>query len=94
MPWSSGSVLQISVPMAESSEMWVPILAATAVLVSFSKTLNCSSPPRSKWVPGEGRVGLLRLISPICAEMAAIELKTPQGAEMVSGKIYEPDEQG
>ena len=33
--------------------MWVRILAATTVLVSFSKTLyhNCFSPPRSKWVP-------------------------------------------
>ena len=33
----------------------------------------------------------------ICAVMAAIELHTPQGAEMVSGMIYEPhepDEQG
>ena len=42
----------------------------------------------------EGRVGL---ISPICAVMAAIELYTPQGAEMVSGMIYEsyePYEQG
>ena len=26
--------------------------------------------------------------------MAAIELYTPQGAEMVSGMIYEPYEQG
>ena len=35
------------------------------------------------------------LISPICAAMAvmaAIELYTPQGAEMVSGMIYEPYE--
>ena len=31
---------------------------------------------------------------PICAVMAAIELYTPQGAEMVSGMIYEPYEQG
>ena len=37
---------------------------------------------------------------PVCAVMAAIELYTPQGAEMVSGMIYElcepcePDEQG
>ena len=34
------------------------------------------------------------LISPICAVMAAIELYTPQGAEMVSGMMYEPYEQG
>ncbi len=34
------------------------------------------------------------LISPICAELAAIELYTPQGAEMVSGMIYASDEQG
>ena len=33
-------------------------------------------------------------LAPGCAEMAAIELHTPQGAEMVSGMIYEPDEQG
>ena len=38
-----------------------------------------------------GRVGLIR---PVCAEMAAIELYIPQGAEMVSGMIYAPDEQG
>ena len=31
---------------------------------------------------------------PICAVMAAIELYTPQGAEMVSGMMYEPYEQG
>ena len=48
-------------------------------------TLPCFSPPRSKLVTCEGRVG---------AEMAAIELYTPQGAEMVSGMIYAPDEQG
>ena len=41
-----------------------------------------------------GQSWLLCLISPICAEMAAIELYTPQGAEMVSGMIYAPDEQG
>ena len=30
-----------------------------------------------------------------CAKMAAIELMyAPQGAEMVSGMIYAPDEQG
>ena len=37
----------------------------------------------------EGRVGWL---AP--AVMAAIELYTPQGAEMVSGMMYEPYEQG
>ena len=39
---------------------------------------------------------LLRLIRLArCAEMAAIELMyAPQGAEMVSGMIYAPDEQG
>ena len=42
----------------------------------------------------EGRVGLLCLMSPICAEMAATELYTPRGAEMVSGMIYAPNEQG
>ena len=74
--------------------MWVRILAATVVLVSFSKTLyhNCFSPPRSKWVPV--RADLVVLISPLCAEMAAIELYSPHGAEMVSGMIYAPDEQG
>ena len=32
---------------------------------------------------------MLCLISPICAKTAAIELYTPQGAEMVSGMIYD-----
>ena len=58
--------------------MWVRIPAATVVLMSLSKTLyhNWFSPPGSKWVPVR----------------AAIELYTPQGAEMVSGMIYAPDE--
>ena len=30
----------------------------------------------------------------LCAKMAAIELYTPQGAEMILGMIYAPDEQG
>ena len=30
----------------------------------------------------------------VMAVMAAIELYTPQGAEMVSGMMYEPYEQG
>ena len=40
--------------------------------------------------------GYVRYISPhiIIIIMAAIELCTPQGAEMVSGMIYEPYEQG
>ena len=38
----------------------------------------------------EGTVGWLALY----AVMAAIELYTPQGAEMVSGMIYEPYDQG
>ena len=42
----------------------------------------------------EGRVVCCVLTSPICGEMAAIELYTPQGAKMVSGMIYESDEQG
>ena len=46
----------------------------------------------------EGRVGWLApaLHVCICAVMAAIELYTPQGAEMVSGMMYmyEPYEQG
>ena len=42
----------------------------------------------------EGRVGCCVLISPFCAEMAAIEMYAPQGTEMVSGMIYAPDEQG
>ena len=40
------------------------------------------------------RSWFLCLISPICTKMAAIELYTPQGAEMVSGMIYAPDLQG
>ena len=42
----------------------------------------------------EGKVGCCVWLAPICAEMAAIELYTPQGAEMVSGMIYASDEQG
>ena len=38
----------------------------------------------------EDRVGWLALY--LCAVMAAIELYTPQGAEMVSGMIDEPHE--
>ena len=30
----------------------------------------------------------------VCGKMAAVELYAPQGAEMVSRMIYEPDEQG
>ena len=40
----------------------------------------------------EGRVGWLA--PALCAVMAAIELYTPQGAEMVSGMMYESYEQG
>ena len=42
----------------------------------------------------EGRVGWLAPALHVCAVMVAIELYTPQGAEMVSGMIYEPYEQG
>ena len=42
---------------------------------------------------GGGGVGC-RVWLALCAEMAAIELYTSQGAEMVSGMIYAPDEQG
>ena len=42
----------------------------------------------------EDRVGWLAPALYICAVMAAIELYTPQGAEMVSGMMYEPYEQG
>ena len=41
----------------------------------------------------EGKVGCCVWLA-LCAEMAAIELYIPQGAEMVSGMIYAPDEQG
>ena len=41
----------------------------------------------------EGRVGWLAPAL-LCAVMAAIELYTPQGADMVSGMMYEPYEQG
>ena len=75
--------------------MRVRILAATVVLVSLSKTLyhNCFSSPREKMVTCEGRVGCCVWLA-LCAEMAAIELYTPQGAVIVSGMIYESDEQG
>ena len=42
----------------------------------------------------EGRVGCCVWSALYAAEMAATELYTPQGAEMVSGVIYAPDEQG
>ena len=41
-----------------------------------------------------GQSWLLCLISPMRCTMAPIELYTPQEAEMVSGMIYAPDEQG
>ena len=65
--------------------MWVQILATTMVLVFLSKTLYhiCFSSSRIKWGTCEGRVSRCVLISHICADMAAIELYTPQGAEMV-----------
>ena len=75
--------------------MWVRTPTATVVLMSLSKILyhNCFSPLGSKWVPV--RAELVVVIDyPLCADMAAIELYTPQGAEMVSGMIYGSDEQG
>ena len=68
--------------------MWVRFLAATMVLVSFSKTHyhTCFSPPRSKWVSVRAEfvvVWLAQYVTkwlnmwrngPICAKMAAIEL--------------------
>ena len=67
--------------------MWVRTV--TMVLMSLSKTIyhNCFSPPRSKWV--EGRVGCCVWLA-LWTKMAAIELYTPQRAEMVSGMIYAP----
>ena len=75
--------------------MWVPILAATTVLMPLSKTLyhNCFSLPMSKWVPV--RAELVVVFDWPCAPtMSAIELYTPQGAGMVSGMIYATNEQG
>ena len=64
------------------------------VLVYLSKTLyhNCFSTPRVKWVPV--RAELVVVFGYVCTKMAAIELYTPHGAEMVSGMIYAPDKQG
>ena len=47
--------------------MWVRILAATMVLVSFSKTYyhNCFSPPSSKWVPVRAELVVV-FDSPMC----------------------------
>ena len=75
--------------------MWVRIPTTTVVLMSLSKTChhNCFSPPRSKWAPVRAELVVV-FDEPYMRKMAAIELYTPQGAEMVSGMIYEPDEQG
>ena len=71
-----------------SSRMWVRIPAVALVSLSIIASLH----------PGVGLNGYLWgqswLISPICAVMAAIELYIPQGAEIGSGMIYEPYEQG
>ena len=47
--WLISLVHQTCVLMAELSEMWVQIVAATIMLVSMSKAINCyySSSPRS-----------------------------------------------
>ena len=61
-------------------------------LVSLSKTLNHNCFNSTQGLNGylcQGRVGCIST-GPICAVMAAIELYTPQGAEMVSGMMYEP----
>ena len=73
--------------------MLVQIQTTNTVLISLSKTLyhNCFSPPRSKIGTCEGRVGGCLAL---CTKIAAIVLYTPQGAKIVSGMIYEPEEQG
>ena len=94
--WLSGFVHRFCVLMAESSKCGFESWPRPWWFVSLNKTLyhDCFSPPRSKWVHVRARVRCFIWFSPICAEMAANELHTPQGAEMVSGMIYEPDEQG
>ena len=73
-----------------SNRMWVRIPAVT--LVSARHLIIIASlHPGVKWVPV--RAELVDEHRP-CAVMAAIELYTPQGAEMVSGMMYEPYEQG
>ena len=80
------------------SSRWdvVRILTMTMVLMSLIKMLyhNCFTLPWSKWVPVRAELVVVFLISPICAKTAAIEMFPPQGTEMVSGIIFEPDEQG
>ena len=93
--WSSGLVHQICVLTAESFESFATM--------EFQPRPWCLCPSARRFtiiaslhlgVNKGGQSWLLCLVSSICAEMAAIELYTPQGAEMVSGKIYAPDEQG
>ena len=70
MPWPSGLVHWISVLMAESSECGVR--TPTAVLMYFT-IIASLHPGVNGYLWGQSW-----LISPICAEMAAIELYTPK----------------
>ena len=93
--WPSGSVHRICVLMAESSECGFKSWLQPWYLCPWARhfTIIASLHPAVNgylW----GQSWLLCLISPICAVMAVIELYTRQGAEMDSGKIYAPDEQG
>ena len=95
VPWPSGLVHRICVLMAESSECEFESWLRPWCLCPWARHLTIIASLH----PGEngylwGQSWLLCLISPICAVMAAIELYTPQGAEMVSGMIYEPNDQG
>ena len=91
VPQPSGLVHWICVLMAESSECGFELrpwcLCPWARQFTIIASLN---PGVNGYLWGQSWL----LISPACAEMAAIELYTPQGAEMVSGMIYVPDEQG
>ena len=87
--WPSGlayrtQVLVLAAECGFESRPWHLCLWARHLIIIASLH------PGVKWVPV--RRGQSWLISPICVVMAAIELYTPQGAEMVSGMIYEPYE--
>ena len=95
VPWSSGLAHRICVLMAEWSECGFESRPRPWCLCPWAghfTTIASLHPGVNGYLWGQS--WLLCLISPICAVMAAIELYTPQRAEMVSGMIYAPYEQG
>ena len=81
--WPSGLLHRICVHDGRVVRMWFPIVAVTVVLCVLHKTLyqNCYSPPRSKWVPSEGRVGCcvrLALYAPKWQQLSCILPREPR----------------